>query len=172
MECVVEESAQASSMDPVETTADLVAAYVSNNPVRPADLPELIASIHAALTSLGTPAVPAGEQIQKPTPAEIKRSIKPDALISFIDGKLYKMLKRHLTKHGLDLQSYRARYGLPADYPSTAANYSAQRSALAKNLGLGQQRREPARGVNTAEAASAPTKTKGRKNAREAAGVE
>jgi predicted transcriptional regulator len=172
MECVVEESAQMPSADQVETTADLVAAYVSNNSVRPADLPELIASIHAALTSLGTPATPAAEQVEKPTPAEIKRSIKPDALVSFIDGKPYKTLKRHLTKHGLDLQSYRERYGLPPNYPSTAANYSAQRSALAKNLGLGQQRREPDRDVNTAEAASAPTKAKGRKNAREAAEAE
>src|ERR1700712_4589461 len=167
MECVVEERVQPASMDPVETTADLVAAYVSNNSVRPADLPELIASIHAALTSLGTPAQPAGEQVEKLTPAEIKRSIKPDAMISYIDNKPYKTLKRHLTKHGLDLQSYRARYSLPADYPSTAANYSAQRSALAKSLGPGRQRRGPDSGVNTAKAESAPTKTKGRKKARE-----
>src|SRR3954452_22844554 len=144
MECVVEESAQVSSMDPVETTADLVAAYVSNNSVRPADLPEVIASIHSALTSLGTPAVPAGGENQRPTPAEIKRSIKPDALVSFIDGKPYKTLKRHLTKHGLDPHSYRARYGLPADYPTVAANYAAQRSELAKAIGLGQSRRTTA----------------------------
>lgn len=65
-------------------------------------------------------------------------------MISFIDGKAYKTLKRHLSTHGLDFETYRARYGLPADYPTVSANYSAARSALAKDLGLGQQRRKPA----------------------------
>ena len=75
---------------------------------------------------------------ERPTPAQIRKSIRPDGLVSFIDGKSYKTLKRHLTKHGLDPQSYRDRFGLPSDYPTTSANYSAQRSALAKSLGLGQ----------------------------------
>ena len=79
-------------------------------------------------------------EVEKATPAEIKRSITPDALISFIDGKPYKTLKRHLTGHGLDPQSYRLRYGLPADYPMVATNYAAQRSELAKSLGLGRAR--------------------------------
>ncbi len=68
--------------------------------------------------------------------------MKPDALISFIDGKPYKTLRRHLTAHGLSMEEYRARYGLPNDYPSVSANYSAARSALAKGIGLGQQRRK------------------------------
>src|SRR6476659_7635095 len=120
---MVEENAQTPSMDPVETTADIVAAYVSNKSVRPSDLPELIASVHAALAGLGAPSGPAEEQVEKPTPAQIRKSITPDGLISFVDGKAYKTLKRHLTKHGMDFHAYRARYSLPSDYPSTAANY-------------------------------------------------
>src|SRR3978361_2523135 len=121
--------------------AEIVSAYVSNNPGRADDLPELIASVHAALTGLGKTAEPAAG-IEKPTPAQIKKSITPDALISFIDGKPYKMLKRHLTGHGMDFQGYRARHGLPAAHPVTAPNYSALRSELAQALGLGAQRRK------------------------------
>ena len=127
----------------VETMAEIVSAYVSNNPMRADDLPELIASVHAALTRLGKTAEPA-VGIEKPTPAQIKKSITPDALISFIDGKPYKMLKRHLTRHGMDFQGYRARYGLPMDYPTTAPNYSARRSELARALNLGQYGRKSA----------------------------
>jgi predicted transcriptional regulator len=70
--------------------------------------------------------------------------VTPDALISFIDGKPYKTLKRHLSRNGLTIEQYRERFGLPRDYPSTAASYSAQRSELARSLGLGQQRRKSA----------------------------
>ncbi|MCJ2054770.1 MucR family transcriptional regulator [Methylobacterium sp. J-070] len=128
----------------IELTADIVAAYVSNNSVRPADMAELIASTHAALAGLGNAGTPATPVPEKLTPAQIRKSITPDALISFIDGKPYKTLKRHLTGNGMTVEQYRERFGLPRDYPSTAANYSAQRSALAKNLGLGQQRRKAA----------------------------
>src|SRR4051812_48296615 len=124
----------------IELAADIISAYVSNNPVPVAELPALIGNVHAALNSLATGASQAvEEEIEKATPSQIRKSITPDALISFIDGKPYKTLKRHLTKHGLDLHSYRARYGLPADYPTTAASYSAQRSELARSLGLGRQ---------------------------------
>jgi predicted transcriptional regulator len=117
-------------------TAEVVSAYVSENPVRPADLPDLLTSVHAALTGLGkgnATAPPA----QKLTPAQIRKSIRPDALISFEDGKLYKTLRRHLTIRGLTPEAYREKWGLPRDYPMTAASYSETRSALAKNLGLG-----------------------------------
>ena len=70
---------------------------------------------------------------RSPRPAQIRKSITPDALISFIDGKPYKTLKRHLTGNGMTIEQYRERFGLPRDYPSTAASYSAQRSALAKS---------------------------------------
>src|SRR6201747_1178479 len=139
--------------------AEIVSAYVSNNSVRTDDLPELIASVHAALTGLGKTAEPAAG-IEKPTPAQIKKSITPDALISFIDGKPYKMLKRHLTGHGMDFQGYRARYGLPVDYPTTAPNYSARRSEFARALSFGQHRRKS---VPMPPETPPPAKPKGRR---------
>jgi predicted transcriptional regulator len=125
-------------------TAELVAAYVSNNNVPVSELSALLANVHAALAGLGNEANAEPAAPEKATPAQIKKSVTPDALISFLDGKRYKTLKRHLTTNGLTMEEYRARYGLPSDYPSTAASYSAQRSELARSLGLGQQRRKTA----------------------------
>jgi predicted transcriptional regulator len=125
----------------IELAADIIAAYVSNNSVPVAELPALISNVHAALNGLTSgisQAAAAEEQVEKATPAQIRKSITPDALISFIDGKPYKTLKRHLTGHGLDPYSYRQRYGLPNDYPMVAASYAAQRSELAKAIGLGR----------------------------------
>ena len=130
--------------DYIELTADLVSAYVSNNHLQPAEIATLIANTHAALTGLGNSSAPAAPAADKPTPAQIRKSITPDALISFVDGKPYKTLKRHLSKSGMTIEQYRERYGLPRDYPSTAASYSEQRSALARSLGLGQQRKKAA----------------------------
>ncbi|MCJ2075440.1 MucR family transcriptional regulator [Methylobacterium sp. E-016] len=145
-------------------TADLVAAFVSNNSIPVSELPALIAKVHATLAGLdnGASSEPAGPE--KATPAQIKKSVSPDALISFLDGKPYKTLKRHLTTNGLTFEEYRARYGLPSDYPSTAASYSAQRSELARSLGLGQQRRKASK---PGEATEAAPKTRGRKKAAE-----
>ncbi len=156
------------SPDRVELTADLVSAYVSNNSLPAADLPGLLVQIHNALATLSAPAAPVEDAFEKATPAQIKKSITPDALISFIDGKPYKTLKRHLSTHGLDLDTYKARYGLPNDYPTVSANYSAARSALAKDLGLGQQRRKGA-APSEDEASSAAVeepKPRGRKPGR------
>lgn len=126
----------------IERTLDIVAAYVSNNVLPAANLPGLIIDVHAALAGLDSAtATKAEPEVERQTPAAIKRSITHDALISFIDGKPYKMLRRHLTQHGLDPHSYRARFGLPADYPMTAPSYSEHRSELARATGLGQQRR-------------------------------
>ena len=136
------ETIVAQTIDYVELTAEIVSAYVSNNSVRPADIAELIASTHTALAGLSHGAAAAAPAVEKLTPSQIRKSITPDALISFIDGKPYKTLKRHLTGNGMTIEEYRERYGLPRDYPSTAASYSAQRSALAKSLGLGNQRRK------------------------------
>ncbi|WP_336490746.1 MucR family transcriptional regulator [Methylobacterium nigriterrae] len=124
----------------LEQAAEIISAYVSRNHVAPAELPGLIASVHAALNALaaGPSAAAPAEEVEKATPAQVRKSVTPDALISFIDGKPYKTLKRHLTGHGLDPYSYRQRYGLPADYPMVAANYAAQRSELAKSIGLGR----------------------------------
>src|SRR4051794_30147924 len=124
----------------IALAGDIVSAYVSNNSVPVTELPTLIASIHTALQGLATgaaAAVPA-ETVEKLSPAQIRKSVTPNALISFIDGKPYKTLKRHLTGHGLDPYSYRQRYGLPNDYPMVAANYAAQRSELARAIGLGR----------------------------------
>ncbi|GJE00571.1 MucR family transcriptional regulator [Methylobacterium isbiliense] len=122
----------------VMTTATLVAAYVQRNAVPAADLPGLIASVHGALAGLGQPAEPVAPSEHK-TPAEIRRSVTPEALISFLDGKPYKTLKRHLGTHGMTPEAYRARFGLGYNYPMTAANYAAQRSELAKAAGLGRK---------------------------------
>jgi predicted transcriptional regulator len=128
----------------IELAADIVSAFVSNNPVPVADLPAVIASVHGALQNTASPATTKVED-QKPTPAvPVKRSVTPDAIISLIDGKSYKSLKRHLSGHGLTPDQYRERYGLPRDYPMVAANYAAKRSELAKKSGLGQQRRKAA----------------------------
>ena len=122
----------------IEQASDIVSAYVSNNSVPISELPALLAGVHAALAKLSAPAATVTETADKPTPAQIRKSVTPDAIISFIDGKAYKTLKRHLGTHGLDPYSYRQRYGLPNDYPMVAPNYAAQRSALAKSIGLGR----------------------------------
>lgn len=125
-----------------ELAGEIVAAYVSNNSIPVTELPNLIRSVHDAVRGLAsgvTPPVAAVQsQVEKPTPAQIRKSVQHDGIISFIDGKTYKTLKRHLTSHDLDPRSYRERYGLPSDYPMTAPSYAEQRSALAKAIGLGR----------------------------------
>ncbi|MCJ2021720.1 MucR family transcriptional regulator [Methylobacterium sp. E-065] len=138
------ETIETSAVDYIGFTAEIVSAYVSRNSVRPADMAELIASTHTALTGLGQSSATEAPATERLTPAQIRKSVTPDAIISFIDGKPYKALKRHLNGNGMTIEQYRERFGLPRDYPSTAANYSAQRSALAKNFGLGQQRKKAA----------------------------
>jgi predicted transcriptional regulator len=139
------ESTQDFQSNYIELTADIVAAYVSNNSVPITAVADLLSSVHAAVSGLATGGngAVAEDKIEKPTSAQVKKSITPDALISFEDGKTYKTLKRHLTLRGLSPETYRAKYGLPADYPMTAPSYSAQRSALARSLGLGQVRKAP-----------------------------
>ncbi len=122
--------------------SDLISAYVANNPLPAAELPALIASVHATLQRLsasagGEPSSKANHS-HRASASEIRRSIGRDGLVSFIDGKVYKTLKRHLTSHGLDPVTYRARFGLPEDYPMVAPSYAERRSALAKEIGLGR----------------------------------
>ncbi|MCJ2074235.1 MucR family transcriptional regulator [Methylobacterium sp. E-016] len=123
--------------------SEIVAAYVANNSIPVSELPKLIGSVQAALSNLRNGSGPAGsdapaEEVEKPTAAQIKKSVTPDALISFIDGKRYKTLKRHLSGNGLDPHSYRVKFGLPSDYPMVAASYSEARSQLARDIGLGR----------------------------------
>ena len=136
------ETIERGATDYIELTTGIVAAYVSNNHVQVAELATLIASTHAALSGIGQGSTAAAPAIEKLSPSQIRKSITPDALISFVDGKPYKTLKRHLTGNGMTFDEYREHYGLPRDYPSVAASYSETRSALAKSLGLGQQRKK------------------------------
>lgn len=129
------------SLETIKHAGGIVCAYVANNSIPASELPALIARVHSALVSLGSddPLIAAHvPEVEKPTPAQIRKSVTDEGLISFIDGKLYKTLKRHLTTHGLDPRAYRVRYGLPDDYPMVAPSYAAQRSALAKAIGLGR----------------------------------
>ncbi|WP_456685321.1 MucR family transcriptional regulator [Bradyrhizobium sp. P5_C11_2] len=170
MDAIVE-TIERGAPDFTELTTSLVAAYVANNHVQPSEIGTLIASTHAALTGLGQGSPASAPPTAKLTPAQIQKSITPDALISFIDGKPYKTLKRHLTGAGMTIEQYRERFGLPRDYPTTAASYSAQRSALAKSLGLGNQRRKAApKAAEPAETVSEKSKRAGRpRKAKEAA---
>lgn len=124
----------------MELTAEIVAAYVSNNSVSANDLPGVISQVH---TALGGTILPAEEIIEKPKPAvSVRRSIQNDYLICLEDGQKFKSLKRHLmTHHGLTPEQYREKWELPADYPMVAPSYAEARSRLAKEMGLGQKRK-------------------------------
>ncbi len=125
----------------IELTADVVAAYVSNNPVQVGDLPNLIADVHAALARVGSGPEPV--PAEKPKPAvNPKKSIFDDYIICLEDGKKFKSLKRHLMTHyGLTPEEYREKWGLDPSYPMVAPNYAAARSQLAKKMGLGRKRK-------------------------------
>lgn len=154
----------------IELTADIVAAYVSNNSVPSSEMPTLLSAIHGAISGLGNSTAPAAPKAERATPGQIRRSITHDALISFEDGRPYKTLKRHLKGVGLTPDEYRAKWGLPVDYPMTAPSYSEMRSALAKNTGLGNLRRNAAAKAAVADekVAEAP-KVRGRKTVAEPA---
>jgi predicted transcriptional regulator len=121
-----------------ELTAEILASYVTNNPVRPNDLPDVIRGVHQALARADQPEQPASPAAAKASPAQIRKSITPERLISFEDGQGYSMLRRHLSARGLTPAEYRQKWGLPVDYPMTAPLYSEARSSLAKSLGLGR----------------------------------
>ena len=122
-----------------EMTSELVAAYVSKNHIQVSELPNLISSVHAAFGGLGKPEAPSVEPTKLVPPVSIKKSITDEYLVSMEDGKRYKSLKRHLSTYGLTPAEYRAKWGLPGDYPMVAPSYAAKRSALAKSLGLGRK---------------------------------
>jgi len=118
-------------------TAEVVAAYVSNNALPTQQLAEIIGTVYASLRSLDAEADGKNEPL-KPAVA-IRKSITPEYLICLEDGKKLKMLKRHLrSTYGMTPDEYRAKWGLGADYPMVAPNYAAQRSAFAKKIGLGR----------------------------------
>ncbi len=124
--------------DILSLTADIAAAYVSNNSVAAAEVPNVIQTIYRALGTLGKADLQPAPEARKPA-VPIRKSITPDYLISLEDGKSYKSLKRHLrTQYNMSPDDYRAKWGLPKDYPMVAPNYAASRSALAKSMGLGR----------------------------------
>lgn len=122
----------------ITLTADIVAAHVSNNSVAVSDLPTLIANVHTALAGLGGGS-PVPEVRAEPA-VSIRASVKPDYIVCLDDGKKLKMLKRHLMTHySMTPDEYRAKWGLPADYPMVAPNYAEQRRKLAVKIGLGRK---------------------------------
>jgi predicted transcriptional regulator len=141
----------------ITLTSDIVAAHVSNNDVAVSQLPELISSVYTALAGLGT-AVEIAEIRPEPAVA-LRNSVKPDYIVCLEDGKKLKMLKRYLrTNYDMSPEEYRARWGLPADYPMVAPNYAAQRRELAKSIGLGRKpgtKVSPARGAKRRNSAAA-----------------
>jgi predicted transcriptional regulator len=134
---------EATSTNYIELAADIVSAYVSNNPVPANELSSLIQEVHTALLRVtsATGVAPASSEAQKPAIA-VKKSLNSDYIICLEDGKKFKSLKRHLrTQYNMSPEEYREKWGLPPDYPMVAPNYAKARSNLAKQMGLGQQRR-------------------------------
>lgn len=125
--------------DLIELSAEIVCAYVSHNALSPTDLPKLIAEVHGALNGLHSTEV--AEPVEELKPAvPVRKSVAPDYIICLEDGKKFKSLKRHLRTHyNMSPEEYRDKWGLPTDYPMVAPNYSATRSRLAKDNGLGRK---------------------------------
>ncbi len=132
----------AASNSNLDLIVSIVSAYVSNNSLRMSDLPELIASVHSSISNLSsveTKEAPPAKPVEPAVP--VKKSVMPDYIICLEDGKKFRSLKRHIgTAYNLTPDQYREKWGLPADYPMVAPAYSAIRSKLAKDIGLGQQR--------------------------------
>jgi predicted transcriptional regulator len=125
----------------IQLTANIVSAYVSNNTVASAEIPSLIGQVYSALMRVSSgPAAALAEPLKPAVP--VKRSITAEHIVCLEDGKKFKSLKRHLrTQYDMTPEQYREKWGLPPDYPMVAPNYAAARSQLAKQMGLGQQRR-------------------------------
>jgi predicted transcriptional regulator len=130
-----------SASSPIELACEIVAAFVSNNPLPKGDLPSLILAVHTAVVRFAAEPESVPPQLEVATPAvPIRGSITPDFLICLADGKRFKSLRRHLGGLGMTPEQYREKWNLPPDYPMVAPNYAARRSALAKQSGLGQIR--------------------------------
>jgi predicted transcriptional regulator len=123
----------------IELSADIVSAYVSHNALSPTDLAKLIIDVHSTLKGLHSNEAPALVEDLKPA-VSVRKSVAPDYIICLEDGKKFKSLKRHLRTHyNMSPEEYREKWGLPADYPMVAPNYSATRSRLARDNGLGRK---------------------------------
>ena len=127
--------------DLINLTAQIVAAYVAKNVVQVADLPTLISTVYQSLTSASKPSEPEQAPADLKPAVPVKKSVQPDFIVCLEDGKKLKMLKRHLkTSYNMTPDEYRAKWGLPSDYPMVAPNYAKARSELALKLGLGRNR--------------------------------
>lgn len=126
----------------LDMTVGIVANYVSNNDLPPERIGDLIYSTHAALANVGQPEPEAVEIYARASAGQIRKSITDAGLVSFLDGRTYKSLKRHLSANGLTPNEYRDRYGLASTYPMVSPAYSARRSELAKSIGLGAKGRK------------------------------
>lgn len=122
----------------IDLAARIMSAYVTRNSVPVDNLPDLLSTVHRSILALNRPAQP---PVRRATEAQIQASIRPDALVSFEDGKSYKTLRRHLTLRGLTPAAYRAKWGLPVDYPLVSATYSARRSDISRQIGVNQRLR-------------------------------
>jgi predicted transcriptional regulator len=131
-----------SNDDLVQMTTQIVTSYISRNTVPTDQLGSVIQAIHDALRNVGSAPAAASAPAQAKPAVPIRRSVQPDYIVCLEDGKKLKMLKRHLrTTYNMSPEEYRAKWGLPADYPMVAPNYAEQRSAFAKKIGLGKARR-------------------------------
>jgi predicted transcriptional regulator len=129
----------------IELTAKIVSAYVSNNTVPASDIPGLINQVHTALTRVSGKSADTPLESLRPA-VSVKKSITPEYIVCLEDGKKFKSLKRHLrTQYNMTPEQYREKWALGADYPMVAPSYAAARSQLAKQMGLGQQRRRRAK---------------------------
>src|ERR1700748_2370281 len=126
----------------IDLTANIVSAYLSNNPTPAAEISNLTAQVHSPLLRVSSGRIETPMEPAKPA-VSLKKSINPDYLVCLEDGKRFKSLKRHLrTQYNMTPEQYRDKWGLPTDYPMVAPNYAVARSQLAKKMGLGQQRRK------------------------------
>ena len=124
----------------IDLTANIVSAYLSNNPTPASEIPNLISQVHSALLRVSSGRSETPLEPSKPA-VPVKKSIAPDYLVCLEDGKRFKSLKRHLrTQYNMTPEQYREKWGLPPEYPMVAPNYAVARSQLAKKMGLGQQR--------------------------------
>jgi predicted transcriptional regulator len=130
---------QSTSADLLRMTAEVVAAYVRNNPLPAAELSSIINTVHGSLAAIDGGGALSAEPLRPAV--SVRRSVQPDHIVCLEDGKKLKMLKRHLMTHyGMTPEDYRAKWGLPNDYPMVAPNYAEKRRQLAKAIGLGKKK--------------------------------
>jgi len=149
------------TQDLIALTAEIVSAHVANNSVHPSEVPALIGGVFEALSQLGAPAASPAEQAKPQAATTVRKSLSSsDHIISMIDGKPYKMLRRHLNTHGYTPETYREAFGLPSDYPMVARDYAEHRRAIAHKIGLGRNP-DPASAAAAAAKASPPQQETG-----------